>query len=336
MAPLWQGRRAGSILAACGVPAILPGMASWPEIPYARWKPTGESLHMWTQIVGKFRLAQTPWINHSWQATFYVTARGLTTSLIPGALNSYEVVFDLTEHRLQIEASDGRGETLALEPMSVAQFHARFVDALAGLGAPTKFHHAPNEVPAPVPFREQTAPGAYDPDAARDFWHALVAIDGVLKRFRTGFLGKVSPVHLFWGSFDLAVTRFSGRKAPLHPGGVPALPDAITREAYSHEVSSAGFWPGGGGIDEPTFYAYAYPTPDGFADAGVQPAQAYFHQGLREFVLPYDAVRTAPDPEAALMAFLTTTYAAAADLGGWDRKALESELGRPRIPRALG
>jgi Family of unknown function (DUF5996) len=310
-------------------------MASWPDIPYARWKPTGDSLHMWTQIVGKFRLAQTPWINHSWQATFYVNARGLTTSLIPGAVNGYEAVFDFIEHRLHVDATDGRREVVALEPMSVADFHARFVDALARLGAPTDFHHAPNEVPAPVPFREQTAPGAYDPAAARDFWRALVAIDGVLKRFRTGFLGKVSPVHLFWGSFDMAVTRFSGRKAPLHPGGVPALPDAITREAYSHEVSSAGFWPGGGGIDEPTFYAYAYPTPDGFGDAGVQPGQAYFHQGLREFVLPYDAVRTAEDPEAALMAFLTTTYAAAADLGGWDRAALEGEFGRPRVPRVV-
>jgi hypothetical protein len=310
-------------------------MATWPEIPHARWQPTGASLHMWTQIVGKFRLAQTPWINHSWQATFYVTARGLTTSLIPGRACSYEVVFDLVEQRLHLDATDGRRETLALEPMSVAQFHARFVDALARLGAPTAFHHAPNEVPVPVPFREQTAPGAYDPDAARDFWRALVAIDGVLKCFRTGFLGKVSPVHLFWGSFDLAVTRFSGRPAPLHPGGVPALPDAITREAYSHEVSSAGFWPGGGGIDAPTFYAYAYPTPDGFADAGVQPAEAYFHPELREFVLPYDAVRTAKDPEAALMSFLTTTYAAAADLAGWDREALESDLGRPRIPRMV-
>jgi hypothetical protein len=310
-------------------------MASWPEIAYARWKPTGDSLHMWAQIVGKFRLAQTPWINHSWQAAFYVSGRGLTTSLIPGAARSYEIAFDFIEQRLHVDATVGRRETLALEPMSVAQFHARFVDALARLGAPTDFHHAPNEVPAPVPFREQTAPGAYDPDAARDFWQALVAIDGVLKHFRTGFLGKASPVHLFWGSFDLAVTRFSGRPAPLHPGGVPALPDAITREAYSHEVSSAGFWPGGGGVDEPSFYAYAYPTPDGFKDAVVQPAQAYFHQDLREFVLPYEAVRTAKDPEAALMAFLTTTYAAAADLGGWDREALESDLGRPRIPRAI-
>jgi hypothetical protein len=310
-------------------------MATWPDIPYARWQPTGASLHMWTQIVGKFRLAQTPWVNHSWHATFYVTGRGLTTSLIPGAAGSYEAVFDLVEHRLDVATTDGRRASLALEPMSVAQFHARFIEALAGLGAPSDFDGAPNEVPAPVPFRDQTAPGTYDPAAARDFWQALVAIDAVLKHFRTGFLGKVSPVHLFWGSFDLAVTRFSGRPAPPHPGGIPALPDAITREAYSHEVSSAGFWPGGGGVDEPMFYAYAYPTPDGFAAAAVQPAEAYFHQDLREFVLPYAAVRTAEDPEAALLAFLTTTYAAAADLGRWDRAALESELGRPRIPRRI-
>ena len=316
--------------------SMVNGMARWPEIPYARWKPTGESLHMWTQIVGKFRLAQTPWINHSWQATFYVTARGLATSLIPGALRSYEAVFDFIDHRLRLDATDGRRESLALEPMSVAQFHARFIDALARLGAPSDFHHAPNEVPAPVPFREQTTPGTYDPDAARDLWHALVATDGVFKHFRTGFLGKASPVHFFWGSFDLAVTRFSGRQAPLHPGGFPALPDPITREAYSHEVSSAGFWPGGGGIDEPAFYSYAYPAPDGFGDAAVHPAQAYFHRDLGEFILPYDAVRAAGDPDAALMSFLDTTYQAAAGLGGWDRKALESDFGRPRIPRRLG
>jgi hypothetical protein len=290
---------------------------------------------MWAQIVGKFRLAQTPWINHSWQATLYVNGRGLTTSLVPGAGCSYEVTFDLIDHRLHVDASDGRRESLALEPMSVARFHERFRAALARLGAPTDFHRAPNEVPAPVPFAEQSAPGAYDADAARDFWRALVAIDGVFKLFRTGFIGKVSPVHLFWGSFDLAVTRFSGRPAPLHPGGIPALPDRITREAYSHEVSSAGFWPGGGGIDAPTFYAYAYPTPEGFAKAPVQPAQASFHTDLGEFVLPYDAVRTAGDPEAALLSFLQTTYRAAADLGGWDRQALECDLGRPRVPRRI-
>ena len=311
-------------------------MTPWPDIPYARWKPTGDSLHMWAQIVGKFRFAHTPWINHSWQAAFYVTARGLTTSPIPVGDRGYEVTFDFIDHALRIDATDGSQRLLPLQPMSVARFHERFLDMLAAIGAPTDLHPAPNEVPDPVPFRDQMVPGAYDPDAAADFWRALLAIDGVFKRFRTGFLGKVSPVHLFWGSFDLAVTRFSGRPAPLHPGGVPALPDAVTREAYSHEVSSAGFWPGGGGIDQPAFYAYAYPTPDGFADAAVQPEAAFFHKDLGEFVLPYDAVRTAADPEAALMAFLISTYGAAADLGGWDRAVLDCDLGRPRVPRPIG
>jgi len=310
-------------------------MARWPDIPYARWQATGDSLHMWSQIVGKFRLAQTPWVNHSWQATFYVNGRGLTSSLIPGADTGYETAFDFIDHQLHIDTTDGRRQSVALEPMSVADFHARFLAALEKLGAPTDLHGAPNEVPDPVPFRDQTIPGAYDPQAARDFWRALVAIDRVFKRFRTGFVGKVSPVHLFWGSFDFAVTRFSGRPAPLHPGGFPALPDAVTREAYSHEVSSAGFWPGGGGTDYPAFYAYAYPSPDGFKDAAVAPEAAFFDEGLGEFVLPYDAVRRAADPQAALTAFLVSTYQAAADLGGWDRLALECDIGEPRVPRTL-
>ena len=307
----------------------------WPDIPFARWKATGASLHMWSQIVGKFRLAQTPWINHSWQATFYVSARGLTTSLIPGDRCSYEVVFDFVAHQLIVTTTDGRQETFALEDMPVATFHQRFLDALGRLGAPHDLHHAPNEVPQPVPFRKQTDPGTYDPAAAQDFWQALVVIDAVFTQFRTGFVGKVSPVHLFWGSFDLAVTRFSGRPAPLHPGGFPALPDEVTREAYSHEVSSAGFWPGGGGIDAPTFYSYAYPVPDGFADASVAPAAAYYHRDLNEFVLPYDAVRQSKTPEADLLAFLNSTYAAAADLGNWRREARDCEIGRPRIPRTV-
>lgn len=311
-------------------------MTAWPDIPYERWKASGASLHMWTQIVGKFRLALTPWINHSWQAAFYVTGRGLSTSLIPGTAVSYEVTFDFVDHRLVIDVTDGRRETLPLEAMSVADFHGRFLDVLSKLGAPTDLHPAPNEVPNPVPFRDQTEPGTYDPAAVQDFWRAVVAIDGVFKRFRTGFLGKVSPVHLFWGSFDMAVTRFSGRPAPLHPGGFPALPDSVTQEAYSHEVSSAGFWPGGGGVDYPAFYSYAYPTPEGFGEAEVEPAEAFFLGELGEFVLPYDAVRTAADPDAALLAFLQTTYAAAADLAVWDRANLDCPLGRPRVPRALG
>jgi Family of unknown function (DUF5996) len=311
-------------------------MTRWPDIPYARWRPTGDSFHMWAQIVGKFRMAQTPWINHSWQATFYVTARGLTTGLIPGAAASYQATFDFVDHVLRIEASDGGRQELPLAPMPVAEFHARFIDALARLGAPTALHHAPNEVPDPLPFREQTAPGGYDREAARDFWRALVAIDAVLKRFRTGFLGKASPVHLFWGALDLAVTRFSGRIAPPHPGGIPALPDAVTREAYSHEVSSAGFWPGGSGVDAPSFYSYAYPMPDGFATARAAPAEARFDAALGEFVLPYDAVRASTDPEATLMAFLQSTYDAAADLANWDRAALDCAIGEARRPRAPG
>lgn len=290
---------------------------------------------MWVQIVGKFRLAATPWINHSWQATYYVNARGLTTSLIPGAEAGFEARFDFVEHVLRVDSTDGRTETIELGPMSVADFYGRFLDVLEKLDAPTEFHDRPNEVPDPIPFVEQTEAGAYDRGAVERFRHALLAVDSVLKRFRTGFLGKNSPVHLFWGSFDLAVTRFSGRRAPLHPGGVPALPDRVTREAYSHEVSSAGFWPGGGGIEYPAFYSYAYPTPDGFADASPGHADAFFDRSLGEFILPYDSVRVADEPEAALLAFLQGTYEAAAALGDWDRAELECELGVPRHPRQV-
>jgi hypothetical protein len=308
-------------------------MTAWPRLDYRRWQPTGASLHMWAQIVGKFRLALTPWVNHSWHATLYVSGRGLTTSLVPGTQKSFEVAFDFVAHRLTVIATDGSAAGFALEPMAVAEFYRRFLEALAAIGAPTAFHGRPNEVPDPIPFARQTALGAYEPQVVQDFWRALVAIDRVFAQFRTGFLGKVSPVHLFWGSFDLAVTRFSGRPAPLHPGGIPALPDAITREAYSHEVSSAGFWPGGGQVEEACFYAYAYPAPAGFAAAAVQPADAFFHQGLSEFLLPYEAVRRAPDPEAILLAFLDSTYAAAATLGGWDRAQLDCPPGAPGVPR---
>lgn len=310
-------------------------MIDWPDIPYARWAPTGKSLHMWVQIVGKFRLAQTPWINHSWQASFYVNARGVTSSLIPGAANSYETVFDFVDHRLSINATDGRTEEIKLTDMTVADFYEQFKSALDRLGAPTDIHHAPNEVEDAAPFAKQTAPGVYDPQAAQGFWRTLVACDLVFKKFRTGFLGKSSPVHLFWGSLDLAVTRFSGRTAPTHPGGIPALPDDVTREAYSHEVSSAGFWPGGGATDFPAFYAYAYPTPEGFSDADPGHKDAYFDSAFGEFILPYDAIRTSSTPEADLLAFLESTYSAAADLGDWDRAALDSSLGEPRRPRAI-
>jgi hypothetical protein len=274
-------------------------------------------------------------VNHSWHATLYVGARGFTTSLVPDGPGGVEVVFDLLDHIVMGAASDGRVARFPLGPMSVAEFHARFVDLVRAIGGTPAFDGRPNEVPDPVPFAEDRTERPYDADAVTRFFRATVAVDRVLRRFRTAFLGKASPVHLFWGSFDLAVTRFSGRPAPLHPGGIPALPDEVTREAYSHEVSSAGFWPGGGGSRLPAFYSYAYPAPDGFAEARVAPEAAYYDKSLGEFLLPYDAVRRAIDPEAALMAFLESTYTAAAGLGGWDRKTLECRTGEPRRPRPL-
>jgi hypothetical protein len=307
----------------------------WPDIPYEPWRETCTALHLYTQIVGKYRLARTPWVNHSWHATFYVGARGIGTSLIPDGSEGVEVVFDLLDHAVIGAATDGRRGDFPLGPMSVAGFHARFLDLVRSLGGTPDFDGRPNEVPDPIPFVEDRVARPYDKDAVTRFFRALVAVDRVMKRFRTSYIGKVSPVHLFWGSFDLAVTRFSGRSAPVHPGGIPALPDAVTREAYSHEVSSAGFWPGGGGLDFPAFYSYAYPAPVGFADAHVEPAAAYFEKRLGEFVLPYDAVRRSNDPEGTLMAFLQSTYDAAAGRGGWERAALESELGVQCRPRAV-
>jgi hypothetical protein len=307
----------------------------WPDIPYEPWRETFSALHLYAQIVGKYRLARTPWVNHSWHATLYVDARGFTTSLVPDGPGGVEIAFDLVQHAVTGTATDGRTGRFPLGPMSVAEFHARFLDLIRSLGGTPEFHGRPNEVPNPVPFGDDHAERPYDADAVTRFFLATVAVDRVLKRFRTGFLGKVSPVHLFWGSFDLAVTRFSGRPAPRHPGGIPGLPDEVTREAYSHEVSSAGFWPGSGAVDFPAFYSYAYPAPDGFADARPAPDAAYFDKGLGEFLLPYDAVRRSGDPEAALMAFLNSTYRAAAGLGGWDRKTLECAPGEPGRPRPL-
>ena len=307
----------------------------WPPLPYPAWKDTCATLHLWTQIVGKIRLARTPWANHSWHVTLYVTPRGLGTSPIPDDGRAFQIEFDFIDHALLIATSDGGGQRLPLAPMSVADFHDRLMAALAGLGISVRIDGSPNEVPDPIPFRADREHAAYDPDAAQRFWRVLVQADRVLKQFRTGFLGKVSPVHFFWGSFDLAVTRFSGRRAPLHPGGIPHLPDAVTREAYSHEVSSAGFWPGGGAIDYPAFYAYAYPAPEGFASAPVRPAAAFFHEALGEFILPYDAVRTADAPDATLLDFLQSTYEAAANAAGWDRAALDCPQGRAGVPRPV-
>jgi hypothetical protein len=309
--------------------------APWPAIPYEPWRETCSALHLYAQIVGKYRLARTPWVNHSWHATLYVNARGFTTSLIPDGPGGLEIGFDLLDHAVTGAATDGRRANFPLGPMSVAEFHGRFIDLVRSLGGTPEFHGRPNEVPDPIPFVDDRTGRPYAADAVTRFFRATVAVDRVLKRFRTAYLGKVSPVHLFWGSFDLAVTRFSGRTAPLHPGGVPGLPDDITREAYSHEVSSAGFWPGGGAIDFPAFYSYAYPAPPGFADARPAPDAAYFDKSLGEFLLPYDAVRRSSDPEATLIAFLESTYNIAADLGGWDRAALECPPGVPRRPRPL-
>ncbi len=310
-------------------------MTKWPDIPYSRWRPTGASVHMWLQIIGKFRLAQTPWINHSWQATLYVTSRGLTTGLVPGAVHNYAVDLDFISHELVARSTSGKTEKMALEELSVAQFHQRFITTLNAIDAPSDFHGAPNELPTATPFTQQTERGVYDRDAAHDFWRALMSIHTVFSHFQTSFLGKTSPVHLFWGSLDLAVTRFSGRPAPLHPGGIPHLPDAVTQEAYSHEVSSAGFWAGGGGIEYPAFYSYAYPTPVGFKDYPVDPGDAFYSEELGEFILPYDSVRRAADPAASLLKFLTSTYIAAAESGNWDRDALESDMGQPGIPRLV-
>jgi hypothetical protein len=312
-----------------------PDTAEWPELPYAAWKDTYQTLQLWTQIVGKIRLARTAWLNHSWHVTLYVSARGLTTSPIPDGARTFQIDFDFIDHLLSVRTSDGRMREIPLVPMSVAEFHAAVFRVLADVGIDVRINEMPSEIADAIPFREDRVHATYDRDYSNRFWRVLARSHEVFSHFRTGFLGKASPVHFFWGSFDLAVTRFSGRPAPRHPGGVPNLPDAVAQEAYSHEVSSAGFWPGGGAIDYPAYYSYAYPAPDGFAAAAVRPDAAFFSKELGEFILPYDAVRTAVDPRRALMDFLQSTYDAAADLGRWDRAALECALGAPRRPRTF-
>jgi len=309
--------------------------AAWPELPYAAWQDSCATLHLWTQIVGKVRLALTPWLNHSWHVTLFVTARGLGTPPIAYQGRDFTIEFDFIDHVLWLRTSDGHFRQIMLRPMTVAEFHADVLHALSELGIAVRIDDRPNEIPGAVPFSQDRTHASYDREFASRFWRVLLRSHDVFSHFRTGFLGKVSPVHFFWGSFDLAVTRFSGRRAPPHPGGVPALPDAVAREAYSHEVSSAGFWPGGGAIDYPAFYSYAYPAPEGFAAASVRPAQAFFSRELGEFLLPYEAVRTASEPEAALMEFLQSTYTAAANLAKWDRAALECDLGEPRRVRPM-
>ncbi len=310
-------------------------MERWPELPYAAWKDTSATLQLWTQIVGKTRLMLTPWLNHAWHVTLRVTARGLATPLISTAERDFQVEFDFMDHVLWLRSADGHSRQLMLRPMTVAEFYGEYLHALSELGINVLINEIPNEIVDAIPFDRDTTHAAYDRDYANRFWRALLRSHEVFSHFRTAFLGKASPVHFFWGSFDLAVTRFSGRRAPLHSGAVPHLSDAVVREAYSHEVSSAGFWPGGGAIDYPAFYSYAYPAPDGFALAPVSPPQAFFSKELGEYILPYEAVRTAPDPRTALLDFLQSTYEAAANGGKWDRANLECAPGELGIPRPV-
>ncbi len=306
----------------------------WPDLTYAAWSDTLATLHLWTQIVGKIRLTLTPWLNHSWQTPLYVTARGLGASPIPIGAEIFEIEFNFVAHRLNVRTSRGAERFLPLKAQSVADFFSATIDLLASVGVTVAIKETPNEVPNPIRFSEDRMHATYDPAAAHRFWRALVQADRIFKLFRSSFLGKASPVHFFWGSFDLAVTRFSGRRAPLHPGGVPGLPNAVAREAYSHEVSSAGFWPGNEAFPRAAFYSYAYPEPAGFRERPASPG-ASFDTTLGEFILPYDTVAQAPDPDAMLLQFLSTTYAAAADAGGWDRDALECPLGVPGRVRPI-
>jgi hypothetical protein len=296
---------------------------TWPSLPLEKWSDTCATLHLWLQIAGKIRHAQSPHVAHCWNDTLYVTARGLTTSPIPYGSRVFELAFDFMEHRVVIQTADGGTRAVALRPQSVASFYAVLWEELAKLGLDIRISASPNEVADPIPFAEDEKHAAYDADYANRFWRVLVQSDRVFKQFRARFTGKCSPVHFFWGAPDLAVTRFSGRVAPEHPGGIPNLPDRVTRDAYSHEVSSCGFWPGGGAIPYPAFYSYAYPEPPGFAEARVEPGAAFYSKAFREFVLPYDAVRTSAAPDDVLLAFLQTTYETAANLGGWDRASLE-------------
>ncbi|MFL5104070.1 MAG: DUF5996 family protein [Xanthobacteraceae bacterium] len=299
---------------------------TWPDLPLAAWSETCETLHRWTQIVGKVRMASTPLVNHWWNVTFYVTARGLTTSAVPHGARTFEVRFDFIEHRLRIETSDGSSESIALVPMSVADFYAEFMRRLRRLDIDVHVWTMPSEIENAVPFDEDRVHAHYDAGYAQRFWRALLHADRVFNIFRGRFIGKASPVHFFWGSFDLAVTRFSGRTAPPLTGTSPNVAAWVMREAYSHEVSSCGFWPGNGGYGRPAFYVYAYPEPPGYGDTRLRTAEAFYDGGLGQFILPYAAVRQSPDPDALLLSFLQETYAAAADLAGWDRQALERRL----------
>jgi hypothetical protein len=302
-----------------------PSNNPWPDLAAFNLRPTIDALHLWSQIAGKVRLMLTPWINHSWQATFYLSGRGFTSGPIYRGARAFEIEFDLLNDVLRIDTAEGEVRRVKLEAQSVAAFFEATMAALTELGLAVDIRRMPCEIPDAIAFSEDRAPRAYDADAARAYWRAMLQVQRVFLLFRSRFIGKCSPIHLFWGSFDLAVTRFSGRDAPPHPGGMPHVPNAVAREAYCREVSSAGFW---AGIDQPAFYSYAYPAPDGFDNAKVEPEAATFDTKLGEFLLPYAAVRSSADPDAALLAFLQSTYEAAADLAHWERPRLERAQGK--------
>jgi hypothetical protein len=308
---------------------------AWPEFSLAAWQPTCETLHLWTQVVGKVRLARTPWLNHSWHVTLYVTPRGLTTSLVPCERGGFEIEFDFIAHVLDVRTTDGARVQFALRRQSVAEFHDRLMHALAAVGVAVAITDLPCEIAGAIPFTRDDRHASYDAAYANRFWRVLLQADRVFKQFRTGFLGKCSPVHFFWGSFDLAVTRFSGRRAPLFTGKAPGVSARVMQEAYSHEVSSTGFWPGGNGVDA-SFYSYSYPTAPAFSHARARPEAAHWSDALGEFLLPYEAVRSAADPDATLLAFLNSTYEAAAETLAWDRAALDAPIGTPGVCREIG
>lgn len=295
----------------------------WPSLRVDQWTATRETVHMWLQIVGKIRLAHAPFVNHWWQSSLHLTPRGLTTTAIPYGIGAFDIELDFIDHQLAVRSSSGGVRTVALEPKSVATFYTQTMTTLDELGIPTTIQAKPNEVDPAIPFAEDHDHASYDPVAMQLFWRQLIQANRVLGEFRSRFVGKVSPVHFFWGAMDLACTRFSGRGAPPHPGGVPNCGDWVMVEGYSHELSSCGFWPGAG--EEGAFYAYAYPQPSGFADHPIEPEEAFFNTELGEFLLPYEVVRRAPDPDQVLLEFLQTTYEAAAELSHWDRDALEDD-----------
>jgi hypothetical protein len=308
-------------------------MNFWPALEYAEWKSTYETLHRWLQIVGKVRLSKEPWVNHSWSSTLYVTANGLSTSAFPVGAENLSIDFNFINHCLVLSMSTGQQIDFKLQSESVAAFYGRIMSALEELGIDAKFEPKPNELADATPFRLDNQHRSYDRECAHTCWKVLVRVNNVLKQFRARFIGKCSPVHFFWGSFDLAVSRFSGQRAPEHKGGIPNLPDIITREAYSHEVSSCGFWPGNEFYPNPAFYSYAYPEPPGFAGAKIKPSVAFYHNEMKEFILPYQAVQNAPNPEEVLLSFLQSTYEAAANLGEWPRQQLEQSPYLSRLVR---